>query len=172
MWCNGDCEWKNDVCTLKGDRRADAPPPWIVVLDDFLSVAEAQHVMAHLKGDDVSSRYHLSSLAAKSAAGSTDDSYRRSESFQCEHSCLHEEWVTPIVQKIARVTGLGMQHSEDMTLTRYQKGGFYKRHHDYIIRDRNPRGWENCGNRILTFLLYLNDVNDGGGTHFFHLGQW
>eukprot|EP00979_Chaetoceros_neogracilis_P000542 scaffold120_cov279-Chaetoceros_neogracile.AAC.14 len=41
-------------------------------------------------------------------------------------------------------------------------GQYYKEHHDYIdgSEDQNP------GPRILTFFLYLNDVEEGGSTRF------
>ena len=43
---------------------------------------------------------------------------------------------------------------------KYEVGQFYNPHHDYIghQRDRQP------GPRILTFFLYLTDVEEGGGT--------
>lgn len=84
--------------------------------------------------------------------------------------CLKREWIAPIVTGIEQLTGIGMQHAEDISLTRYAKGGFYGKHHDYVLERLNPRGWAHCGNRILTFLLYLNEVKEGGGTSFFHLG--
>ena len=44
----------------------------------------------------------------------------------------------------------------------YQVGQFYKVHSDYIDQHRNSA----CGIRVATFFLYLNDVEEGGGTRF------
>eukprot|EP00977_Amphora_coffeiformis_P004378 scaffold935_cov155-Amphora_coffeaeformis.AAC.6 len=43
---------------------------------------------------------------------------------------------------------------------------FYRTHHDYIDHQKD----RNCGPRILTFFLYLSDVEEGGGTDFPDLG--
>ena len=47
-----------------------------------------------------------------------------------------------------------------------EEGQFYEPHHDYIPlhRERFP------GVRILTVFLYLNNVEEGGGTDFPRLG--
>ena len=45
-------------------------------------------------------------------------------------------------------------------------GGFYGRHHDFMISKERST----CGPRVLTFLVYLNDVEEGGATSFSHLG--
>jgi prolyl 4-hydroxylase len=48
---------------------------------------------------------------------------------------------------------------------RYEPGQFYKSHHD-----QNCAPWAPQGVRLLTFYIYLNDVDEGGGTHFTDLG--
>ena len=60
---------------------------------------------------------------------------------------------------------------------RYLPGGFFKRHHDYILRSVRTAGFDNCGPRQLTFMLYLNDLPpaparapSNGGTSFYGLG--
>ena len=42
------------------------------------------------------------------------------------------------------------------------QGQFYRTHHDYIPHQKDRQ----CGPRILTFFLYLSDVEAGGGTDF------
>lgn len=42
---------------------------------------------------------------------------------------------------------------------------FYKMHSDYIPEQANMP----CGVRVATFFCYLNDVEEGGGTHFNNL---
>ena len=48
---------------------------------------------------------------------------------------------------------------------KYQAGEFYRRHHDSSGKNKNV-----SGHRILTFFLYLNDVEEGGETAFTDLG--
>ena len=68
------------------------------------------------------------------------------------------------------VTDINMKHTEDLTVTHYNVGGFYRRHHDYILEESMPKSWKNCGPRTFTFLVYLNDVEEGGETWFPKLG--
>lgn len=64
--------------------------------------------------------------------------------------------------KIEKLTGVPDANSEYLQLLKYEKGQFYKVHHDYIEKDdERPQG-----PRMLTAFLYLNDVEKGGGTNF------
>lgn len=64
--------------------------------------------------------------------------------------------------KIEKLTGVPDANSEYLQLLKYEKGQFYRVHHDYIENDDGrPQG-----PRILTAFLYLNDVEKGGGTNF------
>ena len=55
---------------------------------------------------------------------------------------------------------------------RYKQGQFYRPHYD-AIDPHTELGAEfvkNGGNRVITVLIYLNDVSTGGCTFFEHLG--
>jgi hypothetical protein len=43
-----------------------------------------------------------------------------------------------------------------------EPGQYYRVHHDYGVSQRKLA----CGPRILTFFLYLSDVEEGGETNF------
>lgn len=66
------------------------------------------------------------------------------------------------MQKIENTTGIPERNSEYLQLLKYVPGNYYKEHHDYIDGQEN----ENPGPRMITFFLYLNDVEAGGGTRF------
>jgi prolyl 4-hydroxylase len=53
-------------------------------------------------------------------------------------------------------------NSEYLQLLKYEEGEFYQEHHDYISNEK----FRMQGVRILTVFLYLNAVEEGGGTHF------
>ncbi|KAL5283706.1 hypothetical protein ACFFRR_006151 [Megaselia abdita] len=68
-------------------------------------------------------------------------------------------------QRLNDITGLDTNSSESLQVANYGIGGHYDEHHDFIEGTVN----ENEGNRILTALYYLEDVELGGGTAFIHL---
>lgn len=47
-------------------------------------------------------------------------------------------------------------------LLKYDPGTFYKTHHDYLEHNLDRQ----CGVRLMTVFLYLNEVEEGGGTEF------
>lgn len=138
-------------------------PPWILVLDNFLPTH--QETLRHLQSDEIQKGFALSALSG----GKSNANYRRSESYNCANTCLEEDWVSAIVKGMEDVTGLSMTNAEDITFTHYGVSGKYGKHHDYTLEVTNPPMWRNCGPRVLTFLVYLNPVERGGATSFFHL---
>lgn len=63
-----------------------------------------------------------------------------------------------------------MRNSKGFSILRYEAGGFYKRHHDFVLEATDPALWKLCGPRVFTFMVYVTDVGAGGETDFFHLG--
>lgn len=76
--------------------------------------------------------------------------------------CRNEELPQKLYQRIADVLGVPANYSEDIQLNKYEKGEFYGLRHDFSPKQKDLQ----CGPRILTFLVYLNDVEGGGGTYF------
>jgi prolyl 4-hydroxylase len=66
------------------------------------------------------------------------------------------------MERIQNITNTPEPNSEFLQLLRYEEGQFYQQHHDYIGHQRERQE----GVRILTVFLYLNDVEEGGGTNF------
>lgn len=65
------------------------------------------------------------------------------------------------------VTGIPYSHYENIQLVKYEQGQFYRVHHDFSDSHVGTM----YGPRILTVFLYLNDVQEGGGTRFESLGH-
>ena len=89
---------------------------------------------------------------------------RTSENAWCteESGCRDDPIVKQILEKMSRVMNIDADNSEDLQILRYEEGQFYHSHHDYIESQRDRQN----GPRILTFFLYLSDVELGGGTRF------
>jgi len=138
--------------------------PWIVQFDTLYSKEECE---ALIRDCD----WWAKDITAGAGGQATATQYRNSSSFSCSITdvCSQRPGIRAHRDRLASVLGIGIEHAEDLNVLKYEAGGYYRRHHDYILADRNP-DHEICGPRMLTFMAYLTDVEDGGGTSFFHLG--
>jgi prolyl 4-hydroxylase len=81
----------------------------------------------------------------------------------------------PIIKKIYEralaKTNLKFENAEDMQVVRYQPGGFYKAHQDAFCDETSIKMLDSRGQRKGTFIMYLNEDYEGGGTEFPTLGK-
>jgi prolyl 4-hydroxylase len=133
--------------------------PWIITLDSFLTHEECKELR------ELPKEWKLSNLQS-----GDNKEYRNSYSYDCNNGCLNINIVKKIQNRIESISSISKQNYEDMTLTKYYKGGFFKIHHDYIDKDSNPDTFNKIGPRIITCLIYLSDSEshnlDGGATSF------
>ncbi|KAK9838186.1 hypothetical protein WJX81_007420 [Elliptochloris bilobata] len=77
-----------------------------------------------------------------------------------EHPVLRD-----IESRISAVTHLPAVNGEGVQVLHYHNGQRYEQHHDFLIDSINPAP-ENGGQRMMTFLMYLTTVEEGGETLF------
>ena len=74
-----------------------------------------------------------------------------------------------------KINNLGLQsyNIENLQLTKYNKGDFYKSHHDYFDEEVQieKKYIENYGQRLKTIFVYLLPALKGGGTRFNKLNK-
>lgn len=137
--------------------------PWIVVFDSFFNRGECEAI--------IQDGYDWAPDIL--AGGDFAQSYRNSSSFSCsdgpEVPCTGLPGIENYRRRMASALEVDLVHTEGLSVLQYQEGGFYKRHHDYVMPDQEPNCHNNAGPRILTFLAYLTDVDAGGATRFAHL---
>ncbi len=95
-----------------------------------------------------------------------DPEFRTSQT--CDIGFLDEPLVPVLQSRIAQTLGVPIEHAEIMQLQRYAPGQQFKGHTDYFEPDSQEYN-DNClkeGNRTWTFMIYLNDVTEGGETRF------
>jgi len=140
--------------------------PWVVSLDNFLSDEECERLIEIGKDQG----YEQSTETSTNRDGSEDkekvSTRRTSTNTFCE-TCEEDPIARRTLEKIATITGFPIEYSEDLQLLHYVPGQYYKRHHDYIPAHK----YGPSGPRVLTVLLYLNDVEEGGGTRFNELAE-
>jgi prolyl 4-hydroxylase len=110
--------------------------------------------------------YERSSDVGEELEDGTHDKYvntgRTSTNAWCVNECYNDPLAQSVMQRIENITGIPETNSENLQLLRYDESQFYQTHNDYIPYQRERP----CGVRILTFYIYLNDVEEGGGTNF------
>lgn len=131
------------------------PPhgPWIMWFENFISDKE---IDALLKNVDPLEKSMTHSTQEKS------NSWRTSQTAWCEEKCRNHPLVKGVVNRISALTGVPVVNFETLQLLRYDVGQFFKVHHDFVRTTQEQL----AGPRVLTFFMYLNDVEEGGGTHF------
>lgn len=107
-----------------------------------------------------------STVVDQQTGGSTDHPNRTS------FGTFLKRGSTPLLkeidERIANITGMPSDHGEDLQILRYEVGQEYKPHHDYFDLANAPtaQSLDTAGQRIMTFLIYLNTPDEGGGTYF------
>ncbi|KAL7516978.1 hypothetical protein ACHAWX_001946 [Stephanocyclus meneghinianus] len=142
--------------------------PWIVTLDNFLTEDECAALinLGHKVGYSPS-RDAVEVLPDGSYSSIETQGHSLSTAW-CDYpnNCRATEIPQRIHERIAKLTGIMVGNSEDLQIVKCEHGQFYNLRHDYVDGQQNRR----CGPRILTFLLYLSDVEEGGETSFPYFG--
>lgn len=139
--------------------------PWVVVFNDFLDDKEVADL---IKGGKMEGYERSTDQGAINEMGEMEkivSKTRTSSNAWCMHKCERLPGVKSATTKIEYVTGIPRVNYESFQLLHYEKNQFYRSHHDSSRTDDTP-----AGHRILTFFLYLTDVEEGGETHFSKLG--
>ncbi|KAL3809185.1 hypothetical protein ACHAXA_000704 [Cyclostephanos tholiformis] len=147
-----------------GVHDAEHDGPWIFAFDDFVNDDEIEQI---LRGAAYGHGYQRSTdqgqiVGASGEAVKVTSSTRTSSNAWCGKRCEDLPGVMSVTARIEEVTGIPQNHYESFQILRYEEGQFYRRHHDSSEHKKN----DSTGHRILTFFLYLNDVENGGETRF------
>eukprot|EP00584_Thalassiosira_punctigera_P024711 CAMPEP_0172554422 /NCGR_PEP_ID=MMETSP1067-20121228/54494_1 /TAXON_ID=265564 ORGANISM="Thalassiosira punctigera, Strain Tpunct2005C2" /NCGR_SAMPLE_ID=MMETSP1067 /ASSEMBLY_ACC=CAM_ASM_000444 /LENGTH=492 /DNA_ID=CAMNT_0013342791 /DNA_START=82 /DNA_END=1560 /DNA_ORIENTATION=- len=139
-------------------------PPWVITFENFLSEEECKHVIQLGYKSKYERSEDVGDVQPDGSYDSVRSTGRTSENAWCSYrgNCRDDMIVQSIHHRIEMVTGIPANHSEDLQLLKYEHGQYYRPHHDYIEHQRDRRS----GPRILTFFLYLSDLEEGGATNF------
>ena len=134
--------------------------PWVVTFDNFLTSDEAKALIGTVKKWERST--DTGSANEFGEVGRILSSGRTSSNSWCTAECEAHPDVQTIISKIEEVTNVPRENYESFQVLRYETGQKYVTHHDYGHEEVELA----CGPRILTFFLYLSDVEEGGETNF------
>lgn len=136
--------------------------PWVITIDNFIKEDECDKLIelggveGYKRSEDVGKEQFDGTYA------SVQSESRTSWNAWCTDDCYKDPTAIEVAARIERLTGIPEPNSENLQLLRYEVGQFYKTHHDFIDKQEHFP----AGVRTLTAFLYLNDVEEGGGTNF------
>ncbi len=140
-----------------GEQVAD--DPLVLVVDDFLSAGECKHIM------------NLARPKMKRGKVTLDDEVAFSEGRTGSTAWVPHD-STPIVRKVvsrvSELIGISTRNAESLQVVHYAATEEYKPHHDAwkAGTERHANRTANGGQRMVTALMYLNEVDAGGATGF------
>ncbi len=133
--------------------------PEVFLFEDFLSPEECAHLI------EISEAHMSRSLVSGGIDGIESEGRTGGV-----HWVAHEE--TPMTLALSRRTadlvGLPMENAESIQVINYGPGQEYRPHYDAWVAgtETGDRCLARGGQRLITCLCYLNDVDAGGGTFF------
>lgn len=136
--------------------------PLVAVVDDFLSASEGEAIVAAGQG-----RMQRATVVDASGKGVERDGRTNTH---CELPISEFPQVLPMLMKIGVALRLPIQHAEPTTLLHYTEAQEFKPHLDGFVLDfvgdGEARFERSGGQRLFSAMVYLNDVEKGGGTTF------
>ena len=166
-------DWADLRAGIRLDERITSPSsvtlmdsPRIRVIPSFLSVTERQWLLSLVDG-----KLTPATVFDKATGGQTTHRVRDNSFAILQLDTM--DVVTELIRtRISAATRLPVPLFEPSQVLRYTVGQSFKPHHDYL--DPNNPGYREelarNGQRIATFLIYLNDSYDGGETAFPAIG--
>lgn len=140
-------------------QKLDTDKAEFYVVEDFLNAEECQRLI-----DLITTRLARSKLASEEA----DQTFRTSST--CDLGLLKSPFMQDIDSRICKMLGLHASHGEVIQGQYYKIGQEFKPHTDYFEAHEMATHGGRMGQRTYTFMIYLNDVAEGGQTEFPQLG--
>lgn len=130
------------------------------VIDDFLSAEECDHLR------ELGEPSLVRSQVVDFDGIEREQAYRTSS--QSYLTLRQDEVVESVEERIAQLTHLPVENGEGMQILRYRPGELYRPHTDFFDPNDPPRvnQLQRGGQRLVSAILYLNDVEEGGHTFF------
>ena len=137
--------------------------PLIYTIDGFLSEEEVERFMALAQG-------RLRRARVIDGSGSEFEAARVKSDGRTNSSCWvpgYDPLLAGVEERICGMLGVPCRNSERFQVIHYGPGQLYSPHMDTYAEatDETPGG-----QRTVTVLLYLNDVDNGGATEFVNVG--
>jgi prolyl 4-hydroxylase len=133
--------------------------PMVATIDDIITPTECGQFIDLAKDSMKPAKVSLENKAAISAGRSGSNTWLGYDRFDLAAS---------FGKRISQLVGIELENAEAIQVIHYEPGQRYGAHYD-AYNLATPKGQRCCrrgGQRLVTCLVYLNDVPEGGGTSF------
>ena len=134
----------------------------IYTVDSFLNKAECKELINIIK-------HRLRPSAIASSGGTEDTNFRTSKT--CDLAKEKNVLVKDIDKRICNYLGIDSSLSEGIQGQYYELGNEFKAHTDFFEGPQKKQYTAKQGQRTYTFMIYLNDVEEGGETEFLEINK-
>ncbi len=154
--------WKRWKTIDPVESRVVSSLPHIEIFADFLSGAECDHIIALAKPLMEPSTLSLVGDYSHEMHGDARTSWgawlKRGQ----------DKIISDIEKKISECAQIPVERGEKLQVLRYEKGQEYRPHYDTFDPKEEGSSFylESGGQRVVTMLMYLSDVEEGGETTF------
>jgi prolyl 4-hydroxylase len=147
--------------------RAVFEAPRIAIAEGFASAAECDWLIARARP-----RLSLAEIYDPAGKGGARDTNIRDNRVAQFNIAQSDVILALLRERIARATGLAVEHMEPAMVMHYETGQQFAPHFDFVDPEQPGQQADIArhGQRVATFLLYLDDGGDGGETEFVDLG--
>jgi prolyl 4-hydroxylase len=135
----------------------------IFTIEDFLTDEECDHLCNLIQKNHTKSQ--VSGTGYESSIVNTD--FRTSSTSTLD---TNDPIVGGINTRMSDELEMPIENGESVQGQLYKVGQQFKHHHDYFMGDSYNNHCLYSGQRVWTFMIYLNDVEEGGETDFKDLG--
>ena len=137
--------------------------PWILTMENILSEAEVQRLIDIGSELGYKKSFDMGQKLPDGVHDKHNDDGRTASVARCDTpKCDDDPLVQVVHRRLSEMVNISWIHSEGVQLLRYEEGQSDAIHHDFTDHRQDKQG----GPRILTVFIFLNDVKEGGATHF------
>ena len=147
-----------------GLKRVPTPKAQLYIWNGFMTAEECARIIdiarPHLRRSQTASQHDLPTSFFRTSA-------------TCDLSFVDDPFVAELDQKIAEAVGAPVEHGEGIQAQCYQVGQEFKPHTDYFKAEHGEieRHCGEQGQRTWTFMVFLNNEEAGGHTHFVEIDR-
>mmetsp|Transcript_5150 Transcript_5150/g.7846 ORF Transcript_5150/g.7846 Transcript_5150/m.7846 type:complete len:286 (+) Transcript_5150:279-1136(+) len=170
VWQPGDLDKLFEELVEKYNPSVESRPPegpWVLVFEDFVKDEEIKRLLywGNKLGFERSTDVGVENEFGESTKIVSQS--RTSANAWCMGGCEEDPIISKVTERTVEYTKIDSENYESFQLLQYNKEQYYRGHHDMSPSAR----YEAAGPRILTFFLYLSDVEEGGETEFPRIGK-